>query len=298
MDRLLLGFVVLFGVPVATVAYVYVIEWLIARLPDRLRPRVRPWLWIGPALILLLFYLLYPTFNTIYTSFLNANSTEFVGFENYTYALTNPVMLTSFRNNVIWLIFFTSLTVGLGMLIAILADRVRYETLVKAMVFLPMAISYVAAGVIWKLMYDFQPVGRPQTGTLNGLFSAIIPGFDPIAWLISQPINNVALILVGVWMWTGFSMVILSAGLKSIPEEVLEAARIDGANEYQILRHITIPMLSATIAVVTTTMIINVLKVFDIVYVMTNGNYNTEVIANRMYKELFNFRHNGRASAV
>jgi alpha-glucoside transport system permease protein len=166
----------------------------------------------------------------------------------------------------------------------------------KAIIFLPMAISFVAAGVIWKLMYDYQPPGHPQTGTLNAVLTSL--GGQPIPWLIDPRFNNLALILIGVWMWTGFSLVILSAGLKSIPTEILEAARVDGANEWQVLMRITVPMLGSTIAVVATTMIIYALKAFDIVYVMTNGNFNTDVIANRMYNEMFTYLDFGRASAI
>jgi alpha-glucoside transport system permease protein len=298
MPRWLMAIIVVIGVPLATVLYVAAIEWVLERLPYRFRTRLRPWLWLAPALILLSVYLVYPTIHTIYLSFLNANSTEYVGFENYIYSFTNETMLSAFENNIYWLIFFTFFTVAFGLAIALLADRVRYESVVKGLIFLPMAISYVAAGVIWRLMYQFEPLGEQQTGTLNAAFTAILPNFEPIPWLIVQPINKVALIVVGIWMWTGFAMVILSAGLKSIPEEITEAARVDGGSEWQILRFITLPMLRSTIAVVITTMVINVLKIFDIVYVMTNGNFNTEVIANRMYKEMFNFRHFGRASAI
>jgi alpha-glucoside transport system permease protein len=147
-------------------------------------------------------------------------------------------------------------------------------------------------------MYDYRPPGVPQTGTVNAVLTAIVPGFEPQAWLINPPLNNLALIVVGVWTWTGFCMVILSAALKGIPTEVLEAARVDGASEVQIFRRIIVPMISPTIAVVVTTMVIFALKAFDVVYVMTNGNYDTEVIANRMYKEMFNFRNFGRASAI
>src|SRR5215208_7379998 len=147
-------------------------------------------------------------------------------------------------------------------------------------------------------MYDYRPPGVPQTGTVNAVLTALIPGFEPHAWLINPPLNNLALIVVGVWTWTGFCMVILSAALKGIPTEVLEAARVDGASELQIFRRIIVPMISPTIAVVVTTMVIFALKAFDVVYVMTNGNYDTEVIANRMYKEMFNFRNFGRASAI
>lgn len=298
MERLFTALIVVIGVPAATVLYVYLAEQLLTRLPDRLATRLRPWFWVGPALVLLFFYLVYPVINTLVLSMMNADSSTFVGLENYVYSFTNNIMLSAFRNNLLWLVFCTTFTVGFGLLIAIMADRVQYETFVKALVFLPMAISYVAASVIWKLMYEYQPPARPQTGTVNAILTTLIPNFEPMAWLINQPINNFALIIIGIWMWTGFCVVILSAALKGIPEELLEAARIDGANEFQILRHITLPLMSSTIAVVTTTMVINVLKVFDIVYTMTNGNFNTEVIANRMYKEMFNVRHFGRASSI
>jgi alpha-glucoside transport system permease protein len=295
-SRLLMALVVVIGIPAATVAYVWVVEKVVGLLPFKARPRVRPWLWAGPALCLLTFYLIYPTINTAYLSLLNANSTAFVGLENYVYFFTSEATLIALRNNALWIIFFTLLTVTLGLLIAILFDRVSYESAAKALIFLPMALSFVAAGVIWKLMYDYQPPARPQTGTLNAIVVAL--GGDPVAWLVNRSTNNPALIWVGVWMWTGFAMVILSAGLKGIPTEIIEAARVDGANEWQILRRVTIPMLSSTVAVVATTMVIWALKVFDIVYVMTNGNFDTEVIANRMYKEMFNIRHFGHASAI
>lgn len=295
-SRLLMAFIVVVGVPFATVAYVWLVEKVVTLLPLRARPRVRPWLWVGPALLLLTFYLIYPTINTIYLSLFNGDSSQFVGLQNYAYVFTNGDMLTALRNNALWLIFFTLLTVTLGMIIAILFDRVSYEAAAKSLIFLPMALSFVAAGVIWKLMYDYQPPQRPQTGTLNALVATA--GGLPVPWLVDRTTNNPALIWVGVWMWTGFAMVILSAGLKGIPVEIIEAARVDGANEWQILRAVTIPMLSSTIAVVATTMVIWALKVFDVVYVMTNGNFGTEVIANRMYKEMFNLRNFGHASAI
>lgn len=298
MDRIILGVVVVVGVPLATVAYVALIEWLLKFLSYDARGKLRPWLWLAPAFILLAFYLVYPTVNTIYLSFFDARSESFVGLDNFEFAFTNSDMLDAFKNNLLWLIFFTACTVGFGLIIAVLTDRVRYETAVKALVFLPMAISAVAAGVIWKLMYEWEPAARAQTGTVNAALDAVVPGFEPQAWLVNTDVNNAALIVIGIWLWTGFCTVILSAGLKGIPEELLEAARVDGANEFQIFRHVTLPLMASTIAVVATTMIINVLKVFDIVYVMTNGNFDTEVIANRMYKEMFNFRHFGRASAI
>ncbi len=298
MNRVLLGLIVVFGVPALTVLYAYVIELFLNRLPDKVSRRFRPWLWLAPALALLLIFLVYPTIQTIYYSFMNANSTKAVGLANYVFAFTNPAMLSSFRNNLVWLLLYPTVTLVIALLIAVLSDRVWYENIVKAVVFIPLAISFVAAGVIWKLMYDYSPAGSNQIGTVNALLLALIPGFAPKAWLINYPINNIALILIGIWMYVGFATVILSAGLKSIPDEILEAAKIDGANEGQIFRNITLPLLSSTIAVVATTMIISVLKIFDIIYVMTNGNFNTDVIANRMYKELFTFNNIGRASTI
>ncbi|MCA1950827.1 MAG: sugar ABC transporter permease [Treponema sp.] len=207
-------------------------------------------------------------------------------------------MLVVLRNNVLWLVLFTLFCLFFGLLIALLADRVRYESVAKAFIFLPMAISFVAAGVIWKFMYEYRPAGSPQIGTVNAVLSVINPAFEPKAWLFDRSTNNIALIVVGIWMWTGFAMVILSAGLKGISEDLLEAARMDGAGEFTIFIKIILPLLLPTITVVATTLIINVLKVFDIVYVMTNGNLGTEVIANRMYKEMFNYRNYGRASAI
>jgi alpha-glucoside transport system permease protein len=295
-SRLLMAIVVVVGVPVAMVGYVALVEWAVGRLHYRTRERVRPWLWVGPALILLTFYLVYPTINTIYLSFLNANSTQSVGLANYAYVFTSESTLNSLRNNVFWLVFLTAFTVGFGLLFAVLFDRVRYESTAKSLIFIPMAISYVAASVIWKLQYDYQPPGQPQTGTMNAIVTAF--GGQPVPWLVDRTTNNPALIWVGIWVWTGFCLVILSAGLKGIPTEIIEAARVDGANEWQVLRHVTIPMMGSTIAVVATTMIIYALKAFDIVYVLTNGNFNTDVIANRMYKEMFNYTNFGRASAI
>lgn len=298
MNRLVMALIVVVGVPAATVAYVAAVEWLMKRTPYLRATKIRPWLWVAPALLLLTFYLIYPALNTIRISFMNADSTEYVGFQNFNFAFTDPAMLDAFKNNFLWLIFFTGGTVIMGLILAVLTDRVRYETIVKGIIFLPMAISYVAAGVIWKLMYQFQPPGQPQNGTINAFLTAVIPGFEPKAWLFNTTFNNAALIIIGIWIWTGFCMVVLSGSLKGIPEELLDAARVDGASEWQIFWQVILPLMKSTIAVVTTTMIINVLKIFDIVYVMTNGNLDTEVIANRMYKEMFNYRHFGRASAI
>ena len=256
-----------------------------------------PWLYVGPVLLILAFFLVYPALNTVYLSLFDKRSENFVGLDNYVWALTSKDMLTAFKNNVLWLVLFTALTVSLGVVFAVLLDRVRYEPVAKSIIFLPMAISFVGAGVIWKFMYAFRPASAAQIGLLNGILRNFT-NLDPIGWLVNRTTNNFALIVVGIWIWTGFCMVILSAAYKGIPKELIEAARVDGANEWQVFWRMTLPMMKPTIAVVATTMVINVLKVFDIVYVMTNGALGTEVIANRMYKEMFHFRSFGRASAI
>ncbi len=262
-------------------------------MPEQ-KGKLRPWLYTGPALLILLFYLVYPTLGTIRLSFLGRRSEEYVGLENYRFAVASPPMLESFRNNLLWVIFFTAFTVSLGLVIAVLLDKVKYENLAKSIIFLPQAISFVGAGVIWKFIYDH----RPAVGLLNAVLTGIFPDFSPIGWLVSSEIATYALIVIGVWMWTGYAMVIFSAAIKDIPAEVEEAARVDGASPWQMFWRITIPMISTTLAVVVTTLIITVLKVFDLIYVMTGGRYQTNVIANQMYYELFINRHNGRAAAI
>lgn len=259
--------------------------------------RLTPWLYVSPVLFLLGLFLLYPSIETFRLSLFGPSSKNFVGFANYIYSFTNPVMVTAFRNNALWVVVFTTFTVGFGLILAVLLDRVRYEKIIKSIVFIPMAISFVGAGVIWKFVYAYRPAGAPQIGLLNEIVTLF--GGRPVGWLIDRPwVNNLCLIVVGIWVWTGFCMVVLSAAYKNIPRELMEAARIDGATEWQVFWKVTLPLLKPTVAVVGTTMIVFVLKVFDIVYVMTNGNYSTEVIANRMYKEMFMWSDYGHASAI
>jgi alpha-glucoside transport system permease protein len=270
--------------------------------------RVAPWLYVLPALVVMTLFIVYPGLNTLYLSFRNVDNTDWASaacttgqpcwglLENYRYALTSTIMQTAFVNNLKWILFMVTGTVALGLLIAVLADRVRYESIAKAIIFLPMAISFVGAGVIWKFVYDFG-AGRPtQIGLLNAIITAL--GGKPVAFLQEPQINTIALIVVGVWMWTGFCMTILAAAIKGVPAELLEAGRVDGATEIETFRFITVPYIAPTITVVITTMVINVLKIFDIVYVMTGGNYGTEVIANRMYQEQYSSFQTGRAAAI
>lgn len=271
--------------------------------------RITPWLWLLPALFFVTVYLIYPVIDTFRLSFYNADSSEFIGLDNYIYIFTTPAMQHTLLNNILWILLFTLGAVGLGLLFAVLAGRVRYEATAKAMIFIPMAISFVAAAVIWRFVYAYQPPGFSQYGLLNA--AATGAGLNPQPWLIEQTLpftnitlpsplhtNNIAVIVVGIWMWTGFAMVVLSAGLKGISTEVLEAAQVDGATSFQVFRKIILPLVSPTIAVVATTLVIQALKIFDIVWVMTAGNYGTDVIATSMYKQLFNFQDFGRSGAL
>ncbi len=344
------------------VAGIWALYWvandLIGRINNfTLREKIRPVVFVGPALLLLVTYLVYPALNTMYLSVtediigrlpetvpeafqgaenvaqllaedakrvtfdnylvnlpsfeiakvtINDESTALImirgnkvtafGLQNYIFAFTSPDMRIAFRNNILWLVFGTSFSVGLGLLIATLVDRIKRESLAKSFIFLPLAISFVGASVIWKFVYAWQPAGRPQIGILNAAVTAL--GFEPIPWLITPPLNTFALILIMIWLQTGFAMVILSAALKGVPEELLEAARIDGAGEVRIFFSIIIPSIRGAIITVATTIFIAILKVFDIVFVMTSGKFETEVIANRMFVEMFNFRNFGRASAL
>ena len=296
--RLTTAIAVVVGVPAVLFGYIILTEQILRPIPDRRRGTLRPWLWLLPALLFLTVFLVYPTIGTIVHSFQNTAGTKFVGLDNYVYFFTSPTTLGALKNNLLWVILLTLFTVGFGMIIAVLVDRVRYETVAKAVIFLPLAISMVAASVIWRFMFLYNAPGQPQTGTLNAFVG--IFGLGPYPWLQLQDFsfNTILLIIVMTWMWTGFCMVIISAALKGISVELLEAARVDGANEWQVFRGIIFPLLLPTLAVVATTVVITALKAFDIVYVMTGGNFDTQVMAQSMIQEMFTNGNFGRASAV
>jgi alpha-glucoside transport system permease protein len=278
-----------------------------------------PWLYLLPALVIMTFFIVYPMINTIILSFGDKNGTGSAAttcqagkpcwgiFENYHYALTqeldtsSPGALwssfwnSSYGNTIKWIVFMVSGTVIIGLGYAMLADRVKYEALAKAIIFMPMAISFVGAGIIWKFVYAFG-TQQVQIGLLNAIRQAL--GLPPLAFVQTPGINTVALIVVGIWIWTGFCMTILSAAIKSVPEEILEAARVDGASEWAAFWAIMVPIIMPTIVVVITTMVINTLKIFDIVYVMTGGQFGTDVIAVRMYREMYNYFNVGHGTAV
>ena len=274
-------------------------NWVIKFLPERLREGVRPYVFVGPCLVILGVFLVYPVINTIIISFKDATSSGFVGLDNYKFVFTDSGMLTAIRNTFGWIVFVPLVATSVGLVFAMLADRLRRgEAFAKSMIFLPLAISFAGASIVWNFIYSYRPQGF---GSNVGLLNAIVIGLGkhPIAWLDSQPWNNLLLMVIMVWMQTGFAMVVLSAAIKSVPEEIVEAARIDGATEFQLFRRIITPVIWPTIVVVLTYMIINAMKVFDIVFVMGNTEgRGTQVIAERMITWFFVRGDNGKGAAV
>jgi alpha-glucoside transport system permease protein len=267
---------------------------VVNRLPEQHREKVRPFAFVGPAVVLLAIFLLYPTINTIVLSFQDAGGASWVGFDNYLRVFTDTALLAALRNSLGWVVVVPLFSVVIGLAFAAMADRLgrRSEALSKTFIFMPMAISFVGASIVWRFVYSFRPEGfGEQIGILNGLFTSL--GQEPIAWLLQEPWNNFYLMVILVWLQTGFAMVILSAAIKTVPEEIIEAARIDGANEWAVFRRITIPSISSSIVVVATTVIITVWKVFDVVFVMTGGRFGTQVVAERMVTEFFTNRNSG-----
>lgn len=256
------------------------------------RERIRPWLFVAPALLILGIYLVYPVVQTFILSFHNANSREFVGLNNYRRALGDRNFLEAVRNNLFWLVVVPFFSTAFGLVIAVLADNVRWGNIAKSLIFMPMAISFVGASVIWKFVYAI----NPNIGLINSIIVSL--GGQPVDVLQIPFWNNFFLMVILVWIETGFAMVLLSAALRSVPEETLEAARIDGANGIQIFFQIMIPQIMSTIFVVWTTIVIVVLKVFDIVLAMTNGNWNTQVMANYMFDQMFRSFDYGYASLL
>jgi alpha-glucoside transport system permease protein len=260
------------------------------------RAAVRPWLFVGPALFLLIVYLVYPVIATIILSVHDRTGMNFVGLDNYRWAFFDSGFRQSIFNNLLWLAVVPAACTFFGLVIAVMTDRIWWGNIAKSIVFMPMAISFVGASVIWKFIYEYRGSGEPQIGLLNAI--AALFGADPQVWIAIPFWNNFFLMLILIWIQTGFAMVILSAALRGIPEETIEAAVIDGANGWQIFWKIMVPQIWGTIAVVWTTITILVLKVFDIVLTMTNGQWNTMVLANLMFDWMFRGGGDSGRSAV
>ena len=253
------------GVAIAVgVGGVFTLYWAMNKavdlFPARIREGVRPYVFVGPCLVILAVFLVYPVINTLLISFKDLNGQEWVGVDNFKFVFTDPDMLRAMRNTAGWIILVPLFAVGIGLVYATLADRLRRgEAVAKSLIFLPMAISFAGASITWQLIYSYRPQGfGSNIGLLNGIMLGL--GQDPVKWLELQPWNNLLLMVIMVWMQTGFAMVVLSAAIKSIPDEIIEAARIDGASEFQVFRRIMVPSILPTIVVVTTYMVINALK--------------------------------------
>jgi alpha-glucoside transport system permease protein len=289
---------IVWGVGGVAILY-WVFNWIVEQLPKEWTARLQPFVFIGPAMAILIWYLALPTVRTFWISLFDRNSKNFVGLQNYSAVFTDRSMLEAFRNNIMWLIIGTGFSVTVGLLISVLADRSKYERLAKSLIFLPMAISFVGASIIWNFIYEVKPVGSAQIGLLNALLVAL--GQDPqpfTAWTAIAPWNNLFLIIIVIWLQAGYAMTLFSAALKGIPGELLEAGRVDGANEVQIFFRIMIPYIKGTIITVTTTIAIFTLKIFDVVLVMTGGQFGTEVIATNFYRQYFSNRNFGFGSAI
>ncbi len=299
----------------------FVANWIVEMLPRQWTARLQPYVFVGPAMALLFWFLAFPVVRTFWISLFGRNGppvlplsmllsdpggyfgllgAQFQGLGNYVAVFSDRLMLGSIRNNILfWMGFATPLTVILGLLVAVLADRSRFERVAKSAIFLPMAISFVGASVIWNFMYSVKPAGSPQTGLINAFVDLLggipqrWPAFTDIA-----PWNNLFLVIIVTWLQTGFAMVLFSAAIKGIPGELLEASRVDGANEIQIFFSIMVPYIMGTIITVTTTVIIFTLKIFDVVWVMTGGQFGTDVIATQFYRQSFIARNAGYGSAI
>ncbi|MFN8519785.1 MAG: sugar ABC transporter permease [Chloroflexota bacterium] len=260
-------------------------------LSERSARRIVPWIFVGPALVLLAIFLVMPAILTIITSLTSPKAAS-----DWQWALTDPAMWVIYRNNIAWLIVGTAGAVGLGLLIAGLFDRVKRESFAKTLVFLPLAISLVGASVIWRFVYAWKPAGQEQYGLLNAVWTGL--GQAPVPWIQTPPINTYLMIVILIWLQTGFCMVVLSAAIKGVPAEITEAAKLDGASERQMFLKVIVPMIKGSILTVTVTTAIAVLKVFDIVYTLTGGRFDTDVIANQMYIQKFQFGNEGRAAVL
>lgn len=274
-------------------ALYFISNWFIEQLSPTWMTRLQPFIFVGPAMAILFWYLALPTIRTLYRSMFLRDTNQFVWFQNYVRVFTERQMLEALRNNVLWVLVGSTLCVVFGLAVAVLADRTRIENVAKALIFLPMAISFVGAGVIWRFVYD----PSPNIGLLNGIVSGL--GGTAQAWMSDvRPWNNLLLIVILIWMQTGYAMVLISAAIKGVPHELLEAARVDGANEFQAFFRIIIPYIQGTLITVTTTIVIFTLKIFDIVLVMTGGNFGTTVIGVEFYKRFFIAGDLGIGSAI
>jgi alpha-glucoside transport system permease protein len=274
---------------------------LVFLLAERTSVKAQEWVkylvFLVPAGALLIIGLIYPAIRTLILSFMDKTSDNWVGFDNYIWAFEQPEIFQVLTNTAIWVFVAPIASTLIGLIIAYLTDRMKTAAVVKSLIFMPMAISMVGASIIWKFVYDFEPnLKKVDIGLLSAVSKAL--GITPPNWLLENPLNTFLLIVVMIWIQTGFAMVVLSAAMKNIPDEVVEASMLDGASQFKRFIQITVPMIRASIVVVLTTITIGTLKVFDIVRTMTGGNFKTNVIANEMYSQTFRSLNYGTGSAL
>lgn len=290
------------GAVAGFLAILAVIFFVAGRVTGRLQKPLAVIICLVPALFLLLLGLIVPAITTINNSFKNQQflgelGTKYVGLKNYQFAFTDSYTLQTILRTFLWLIIVPTVTVIIGLVAALLLDRMRRNAVPKTLLFLPTAISFVGASVIWNYVYDYRSPQAPQTGLLSAVVMKL-GWHNPPHWLISSPLNTFLLMVIMIWIQVGFAMVVLNAALKSIPDEIIESARLEGASGFRLFRTIQVPMIRSTVVVVLTTVMITTLKVFDIVYTVTNGNYNTDVLARQMYADMFTTSQVSRGSAL
>ena len=287
------------GVGAAYLFY-FVLNFVAEKLPGRWEERIKPIFYVFPAVAVVAVYLIYPTLQTIFYSFANSDSTSLVGLHNYSDLLGSSDFRQTLFNTLLWIIFAPAATIVLGLLVATLADRLssRGEKFSKTIIFLPMAVGAVGAATVWQFVYQSAPASSPQIGLQNAIWTGM--GHNPVSWLQTQTLhfNSFELMIVFLWGQIGFSMVLLSAAIKGVPVDTVEAARIDGANELQIFFRVIVPQIRITIVTVFITVLIGVLKIFDIIYVLTNGQFNTNVIGVEFWNQINTNQNNGKAAAI
>lgn len=300
MIKIINGILAILGGVGASLALFWLMNFVVERVPGKLGDRLKPWVFAGPAVVFISIFLVYPAVRTIVISFLDRNAEEFVGIANYTSLLSDSSFLQTMLNTLLWLLVVPAVAVALGLLVAVLADRhgPTGEKVSKSLIFLPMAISMVGASTIWRFIYEYRSPGQDQIGVLNAIWTGL--GGQPQLWLQldTARLNSLLLMVILIWLQVGYCMVLLSAAIKGVPEDTVEAARMDGATEVQAFFRIIVPQIWATVVTVYVTVFIGVMKIFDIVYVMTGGNFNTNVVALAFFKELFEFNNDGRSAAI
>ena len=284
------------GAVAVFLAVLLIVFYALGRVRGRFSGVLAGIVFLAPAVILVLIGLVVPAFQTILKSLYNASGKKFVGMANYGWIFVTDANREILLNTALWIIIAPLVSTVIGLMLALLLDRMKRESIPKSLIFMPMAISFVGASIIWGLIYAYRDPSQDQVGLLSQVVLWL--GITPPKWILWAPWNNLLLMVIMIWIQTGFAMVVLSAAIKAIPSEVVEAATLDGATGWRLFRLVTIPMIRSTLIVVVTTIMIATLKIFDIVRVMTNGNFGTQIIANEMYKQSFVQFDYGRGSAL